>query len=67
MPTWKDAAQGGREARRRGNPRQAPNYDGVPLKNAWLAAYDREDERLAFEHSRPRFAGQDLWQVAKRG
>jgi hypothetical protein len=75
MPPWMQAAQDGAAARRRGEPRDPTpylaRYEGLRgLRNprdAWLVGYDQEDERLAFEQSRPNFAGQDLWQAVKRG
>ncbi len=73
-PPWRRAAQDGAAARRRGEPRDPTPYlrryeerrGLVTPRQAWLAAYDCEDERLAFEASRPSFAGQDLWQPIRR-
>jgi hypothetical protein len=70
LPVAVLAAQDGAEARRRGEPRDPapylPRYQGhrkalISPEDAWLTAYDQEDDRLRFEHSRPSFAGQDLW------
>src|SRR5205823_9702587 len=63
------AAHDGAEARRRGEPRDPtpylPRYQGrktlISPEDAWLTAYDQEDARLRFEHSRPTFEGQDVW------
>jgi hypothetical protein len=32
----------------------------------WLAGYDEEDERFAYERSRPSFSGQVEWQPMRR-
>jgi hypothetical protein len=68
------AAQDGAAARRRGEARDPAPYLSrneerrglLSPSQAWLAAYDREDERLAFEASRPSLPGQDLWQPIRR-
>lgn len=74
LPVYLVAAQDGVQARRRDEPRDpAPyllRYAGrrslVRPEDAWLAAYDAEDERLRFAQSRPSVAGEDLWRAVPR-
>ena len=73
-PAWLRAATDGQQARQRGEPRDfgpyAERYPGssglVPPEQAWLAAWDREDDRLAAEQSQPSLPGEDLWSPVRR-
>ena len=43
------------------------NWKGAqPPEGFWLIGYDREDDRLAFEHSRPSMPGEVEWRPVKR-
>ena len=74
LPPHVRAAEDGRAARRRGEPRAFGPYRqrygdarGVLTPEAaWLLGYDAEGERLAVERSRPSHPGADLWYPVRR-
>ena len=73
-PSHVRAAEDGRAARRRGEPRAFSSYRDrygeargvLTPEAAWLLGYDTEDERLAVELSRPSHPAADLWHPVRR-
>lgn len=71
---WQRAEEDGTAARRNNEPRDpapyAERYGGWrgarSAEDFWLFGYDREDDRLATEASRPKLVGEIEWQPAKR-
>ena len=74
VPVWKQATEDGAAARRAGEPRDATPYlprygswkGAQSPEGFWLIGYDQEDERLAFEQSRPSVVGEVEWRPVKR-
>ena len=74
VPVWQRAEEDGRAARANGEPRDPTPYlerygewrGARTPAEYWEFGWDQEDERLAFEESRPSEPGEIEWRPVRR-
>ena len=74
VPVWQQATEDGRVARANGEPRDPTphldrygNWRGARTpEDFWLFGWDKEDERVRFEQSRPTLLGEVEWRAMRR-
>ena len=72
MTTFVEVHAAGKRARRAGQSREMPaelghGYrGGRPAREVFMGGWDEADEEVAYEQSRPCFAGEGQWSPARR-